>query len=42
MSAFARDILAYKYYEAFSGGKKDQAEILLLKEKSKAPSKFDY
>ena len=42
MSAFARDILNYKYYHGAEGGKRVLMEKYVLDEKKKAPSRYNY
>lgn len=42
MAAFARDLLAYKYYRESAGGMKDKMEELLKEEKKKNANKIHY
>ena len=39
MAAFARDLLAFKYYKDAEGGKKDVLEKLVVEEKKKMPAR---
>jgi transcription elongation factor SPT6 len=42
MAAFARDVLGFKYYRDFDGGKKEKAEQFLLEERDKNKNKIHY
>lgn len=42
MAAFARDLIAFKYYRDTGGAKKETMEKLLMEEKKKQPSKIHY
>jgi transcription elongation factor SPT6 len=42
MAGFARDILGFKYFRDFDGGKRDKAEQYLLEERDKNKNKIHY
>lgn len=42
MAAFARDMLAYKYFRDAEGGKRDIMERMVLEEKRSQPTKIHY
>lgn len=42
MAAFARDILGFRYFRDFDGGKKEKAEQYLLEERDKNKNKIHY